>query len=189
WIRRSAEDSDSACASVFATTKSTPSRPASIMLLTALPPAPPTPKTVIRGLSSCVWGTVSLMLMSASWERIGIPGSGLPHIVVVAAVLHPVCRAAPQAARVRVQRMSFRALRAASEVLLQPAPEPADMPARLSRFAFIACSRRFHRRDLRISQKTGACGEGRTARRIRKTGNPERMPDAHLLVEHARGKF
>ena len=34
------------------TTNSTPSRPDSIMLFTALPPAPPTPNTVICGLSS-----------------------------------------------------------------------------------------------------------------------------------------
>jgi hypothetical protein len=42
----------SAWASVLATTKSTPWSPALIMLLTALPPAPPTPKTVIRGFNS-----------------------------------------------------------------------------------------------------------------------------------------
>jgi hypothetical protein len=42
----------SACASVLATTNSTPSSCFSIMLLTALPPAPPTPNTVIRGFSS-----------------------------------------------------------------------------------------------------------------------------------------
>ena len=52
WMRRSALDWLRAWASVLATTKSTPSRPASIMLLTALPPAPPTPKTVMRGRSS-----------------------------------------------------------------------------------------------------------------------------------------
>jgi len=40
---RSAFDMVSACASVLATTKSTPCSPAVIMLLTALPPAPPTP--------------------------------------------------------------------------------------------------------------------------------------------------
>ncbi|MEY9795026.1 hypothetical protein ABH984_003041 [Bradyrhizobium ottawaense] len=49
---RCAFDIVSACASVLATTKSTPWRPAVIMLLTALPPAPPTPNTVIRGFNS-----------------------------------------------------------------------------------------------------------------------------------------
>src|SRR5690606_18887610 len=42
----------SACASVFATTKSTPFRPALIMLFTALPPPPPTPNTQMRAFSS-----------------------------------------------------------------------------------------------------------------------------------------
>src|SRR4029434_7831479 len=49
-MMRSAFDMVSACASVLATTKSTPCSPAVIMLLTALPPAPPTPHTVMRGI-------------------------------------------------------------------------------------------------------------------------------------------
>ena len=52
-----------AWASVLATTKSTPSRPASIMLLTALPPAPPTPSTVMRGRSSLVSGAFRLIVI------------------------------------------------------------------------------------------------------------------------------
>ena len=52
WIFDADFDCCRACASVFATTNSTPSSSFSIMLLTALPPAPPTPNTVIRGLSS-----------------------------------------------------------------------------------------------------------------------------------------
>ena len=47
WTIRWAFDDVSACASVFATTNSTPSRPDSIMLFTAFPPAPPTPNTVM----------------------------------------------------------------------------------------------------------------------------------------------
>ena len=38
-------------ASVFATTNSTPSRLAEIILLTALQPAPPTPTTTMRGFN------------------------------------------------------------------------------------------------------------------------------------------
>ena len=38
----------SACASVLAAMKSTPGRPAAIIVLTALPPPPPTPTTLIR---------------------------------------------------------------------------------------------------------------------------------------------
>ena len=56
WMMRSARLIASACASVFATTKSTPESPASIMLFTALPPPPPTPNTVILGLSSRMSG-------------------------------------------------------------------------------------------------------------------------------------
>src|SRR5215216_6810293 len=65
----SALDSVSAWASVLATTKSQPTSPAVIMLLTAFPPAPPTPKTVILGLSSRMSGVVRLMVMSASLLR------------------------------------------------------------------------------------------------------------------------
>src|SRR4029078_3084711 len=63
-MRRSADKLAKACASVLATTNSTPFRPRSIMLLTALPPAPPTPKTVMRGLSSVRSGTLRLMVMA-----------------------------------------------------------------------------------------------------------------------------
>ena len=63
WMRRSALDWANACASVFATTKSTPSSLAAIMLLTALPPAPPTPKTVIRARNSFVSGALNLIDM------------------------------------------------------------------------------------------------------------------------------
>src|SRR4030088_707863 len=66
---RCAFDMVSACASVLATTKSTPCSPAVIMLLTALPPAPPTPNTVIRGFNSRMSGTLRLMVMVASRLR------------------------------------------------------------------------------------------------------------------------
>ena len=59
WMRRSVLEKASCWASVFATTNSTPSRCASIMLLTALPPAPPTPNTTIRGFSSVSRGAVN----------------------------------------------------------------------------------------------------------------------------------
>ncbi len=42
----------SCCASVLATTKSTPCRLSAIMLSTALVPPPPTPITVMRGVKS-----------------------------------------------------------------------------------------------------------------------------------------
>src|SRR5271170_7323331 len=59
-IRR-ARDEPRACASVLATTKSTPDRPEPIILLIALPPAPPTPHTTMRGLSSFSWGAFRLI--------------------------------------------------------------------------------------------------------------------------------
>src|SRR4051812_24030914 len=62
-MMRGAFEIVSAGASVLATTKSTPCNPAVIMLLTALPPAPPTPKTVMRGLSSLMSGGVRLSAM------------------------------------------------------------------------------------------------------------------------------
>src|SRR5437763_1216865 len=64
WIRRSAREAFKACASVLATTKSTPWTSARIMLAMALPPAPPTPITLIRGRSSSTSGRMKSMLMS-----------------------------------------------------------------------------------------------------------------------------
>src|SRR4051794_33139791 len=63
-MMRSAFERVSACASVLATTKSQPTRPAVIMLFTAFPPAPPTPKTVILGFSSRMSGSFRLMVMA-----------------------------------------------------------------------------------------------------------------------------
>src|SRR6478609_5572316 len=57
-MMRSARDEVSACASVLATMKSTPERPDTIMLLTALPPAPPTPHTMMRGFNSLSSGAL-----------------------------------------------------------------------------------------------------------------------------------
>jgi len=64
WILRGALDCASDWASVFAMTNSTPSSFDEIMLLTALPPAPPTPRTVIRGFSSVISGALSLIVMT-----------------------------------------------------------------------------------------------------------------------------
>src|ERR1700722_2699013 len=66
----------SACASVLATMKSTPCSPASIMLLTALPPAPPTPNTIMRAFISRISVMLvifaSRLLRQAGNERIRI---------------------------------------------------------------------------------------------------------------------
>src|ERR1700722_1837586 len=60
---RSARDELNACASVLATMKSTPARPETIMLFTALPPAPPTPHTMIRGFNSRNSGAFKLIVI------------------------------------------------------------------------------------------------------------------------------
>ncbi len=70
WMRRSAFDMVSACASVLATMKSTPCSPAAIMLLTALPPAPPTPNTVMRAFISRI-SVVLVIFASQLLHRAG----------------------------------------------------------------------------------------------------------------------
>ena len=76
WMVRGAFDMASACASVLATTKSTPCRPAVIMLLTALPPAPPTPNTVMRGFTREGRKCQSCLLHDCSgrpgWRRVRV---------------------------------------------------------------------------------------------------------------------
>ena len=65
WMRFSDGDVLSACASVLATMKSTPSILASIMLAMALPPAPPTPTTMILGRrSSSDAGPILILIKS-----------------------------------------------------------------------------------------------------------------------------
>src|SRR3974390_1792203 len=68
WMRRSARLCISCCASVLATTNSTPCKFKAIMLSTALVPPPPTPITVIRGVKPvCTWcGMVRFSVMRAS---------------------------------------------------------------------------------------------------------------------------
>jgi len=66
WMRRSAGEALSACASVLATMKSTPSTEAAIMFAMALPPAPPTPITAMRGFNSSTCGGLISMLINSS---------------------------------------------------------------------------------------------------------------------------
>ncbi|POF61599.1 hypothetical protein KMAL_27910 [Novacetimonas maltaceti] len=77
WMRRSALLWDSCCASVLATTNSTPCSCMLIMLSTALVPPPPTPNTVMRGVKS-EWfccGMVRFRVMVGSRRR-GMDGWG-----------------------------------------------------------------------------------------------------------------
>src|SRR6185436_1004016 len=93
-MRRSARDWASACASVLATTNSTPSSLESIMLFTALPPAPPTPRTVIRGRNSVSSGALRLiaifMLLGRSCSSPCHPrDSQLIRVVIVESLEQP----------------------------------------------------------------------------------------------------
>src|SRR5262249_10645899 len=67
WMMCLALDLVSAWASVLATTKSTPCKPAAIMLLTALLPAPPTPNTLIRAFISRI--SVMLVMSISRWHE------------------------------------------------------------------------------------------------------------------------
>ena len=83
WSLRSARDCTSDWASVFATRNSTPVNFASIMLLTAFPPAPPTPTTRILGFVESVSGTERLIVMGVSF----LPKRGVPGVAFEPAVL------------------------------------------------------------------------------------------------------
>src|ERR1700722_18531284 len=157
WMMRSAFDIVSACASVLATTKSTPWSPALIMLLTALPPAPPTPKTVIRGFNSRMSGIFKLMLMACLFSaRAGStaecrrPGRGqfvMPNVPL-------------------------------SEALAKPSSDPSDVAAgpcrglpHVTRFVvFVMCR-------LGIDEKSRRGGEGRPFGGFGQTRNAERTAD------------
>src|ERR1700686_3321018 len=75
-MTRLAFDEVSAGASVLATTKSTPCRPASIMLLTALPPAPATPNTIMRAFISRM-SVMPVIFASRLLSQAGERGHGL----------------------------------------------------------------------------------------------------------------
>ena len=147
WMIRAAFDEDSAWASVFATTNSQPRRPASIMLLTALPPAPPTPKTVMRGLSSRMSGACRLMVMTFSPSSRLSPTSARP-----ARLFHP-WRRLPDRARTQP----------VSKALANPLPDLPDVAVRPGALAKAARARLevLGMRDLRIDEKPDRCREGR----------------------------
>jgi hypothetical protein len=63
WMRRSAGEALSACASVLATMKSTPWTSDAIMFAIALPPAPPTPITLMRGFNSSTCGRMNSIVI------------------------------------------------------------------------------------------------------------------------------
>src|SRR5580700_2875611 len=172
WITRSAFDIKSACASVFMTTNSTPWRPLSIMLLTALPPAPPTPKTVIRGFSSRMSGALRLIVIALA------SSSGSPIRTPVPVTVHapdtPACHSAG-------------GLELFLEALLDPSPDTGEVAVagRSQHAALTARLEMLHIGDLRIDQKADGGGESRPFRGLRQPLDPERPADPHLLRENA----
>src|SRR5271169_6098545 len=176
WMMRSAFDMVSACASVFATTKSTPWRPALIMLLTALPPAPPTPNTVMRGFSSRMSGIFRLMVMVASSFMCGRrrrpPPAGPPRAVAMSAVTSWLCVCGP------------------SETLTKPLSDAGEIASRaIRRVPPVAGIEVFEMRRLRINEQAGRRREGGALCRVRQPRDSQRPPDAHLPAEYAGGKF
>src|SRR5579883_3321201 len=163
-MMRSAFDMVSACASVLATTKSTPSRPLAIMLLTALPPAPPVPNTVIRGLSSRISGIFRLMLMAAA----------------------PSLRAGEELGGGDWENKRDDS----SEALPKPASDSCDVASGSLRCSpRLALLEMFQMRYLRIDQKAGRGGEGRALGFLRQSGDPEWPANADRPIEDASGEI
>src|SRR5205085_2167115 len=166
-MMRSALDMVSACASVLATTKSQPTKPAVIMLLTAWPPAPPTPNTVIRGLSSRISGIFRLIVMAASPERrrrcrrVG-----------------PVRR---RPARCCDGRIPLEALAKPSSHLREITFRPRHELPRASRLELLEM------RHLRIDQESRCDRERRTFGRLGQAGDAERPADPYAARENTGG--
>src|SRR5262249_29641993 len=146
------------CASVLATTNSTPCRFAASILSTALVPPPPTPITVIRGLKSVCWvcGMVRFSVIATSPRALAIRFPGCY------AKLLDSCRA--------------------SQAILQKiddAPQQAGRPLGVQvdvvhRAAFTC----------RPRQQSGGGGERRTRCGIGQAAQCDRTSQPYLLVQH-----
>src|SRR5262245_22704709 len=132
-----AVEASSACASVLATMKSTPLRPAAIILLMALPPAPPTPITAIRGFMS-----------------------------VALALANPEPAPAPASALMPRPRSQLHTWPAPLKACLQPTPNAPQVPAALEMPLAAAHAGGRIERHLRQTQHRGiggTCGPRRPA--------------------------
>src|SRR6476659_4655114 len=161
-MRRSARLWISCCASVLATTNSTPCRFAASMLSTALVPPPPTPMTVIRGLKS-VCGVCGMVRFS-------------------------VIATSPPVVAIRLRRCYATCLdsRCASHALLQKIDDAADHPLRALYFQVDIVHRTSLARRPRQHPRGGR--EGGTRRRIGQATQHGRAAKTHLLVEDAPGQ-
>src|SRR5215213_407217 len=175
WMIRAAFDEDSAWASVFATTNSQPRRPASIMLLTALPPAPPIPNTVMRGLSSRMSGACRLMVMIFS------PSSRLSPTSARPARLFQPWRRLPDRARTQP----------VSKALANPLPDLAHVAVRPGALAKAARARLevLGMRDLRIDEEPDRRREGRPLGGLRHALDAERPTDPDLPLQNLLGEI
>src|ERR1700730_3229057 len=166
-MMRSAFDRVSACASVLATTKSQPTNPAVIMLLTAFPPAPPTPNTVIRGLSSLMSGIFRLIVIAASPER--------RH---ERRCIRPVRR---RPTRSNDGQSLLEALAKPSSHLRKIAVGPRHELSRTPRFEL------FEMRHLWIDEEAGRDRERRPLGGLGKSADAERPADPHPASQDSRG--
>src|SRR5260370_5583763 len=169
WMMRSAFDEASAWASVLATMKSTPARPETIMLLTALPPAPPTPHTMIRGFNSRNSGAFRLMVIS--WPH----DVRRPPAPVITATLYSKT----------FPRRRFVRPTAGLKTFLQPPPHARHITALSDarREALAARLEMLDARNLRIDHQTDCGREGGALGRFGQTLNAERTADADLVGE------
>ena len=143
WMMRSALELVSAWASVLATMKSTPTRPETIILLTALPPAPPTPQTMMRGFNSLSSGIFKLIVIA--WPLVY---SSRSH--------RPCFSMSPVSGRRRRRPENL-------ETVLQPPADTVHVAVRSGRLQRNVTPRLevFDARDLRVNQQSDTGRKGR----------------------------
>ena len=158
-------------ASVLATRNSTPPSFASIMLLTALPPAPPTPTTMIFGLRvASVSGTERLIVMGASL----LPGHSVPNVA-----FRPIAFGCVSA------RFEFRSRLRCFPSAIAPACPGRPVRSAVPRMAISVSPRRCaaNRRSPAAVEKAGP------AYRIGKPVDGDRTTEPDLLVQNQRRDF
>src|SRR3984893_17251869 len=152
---------------------STPIRPETIILFTALPPAPPMPATMICGLSSRSSGALRLIVIVWPLD-VGAPVRTLGFSVTLFAAK---------------SNESPRLLspHAPLKTILEPSTDPPDVSIRL-RLRSHSAPRRAEMLDaahLRIDQKPDSRGESRAFRGFGQPLDAERPPRPHLPRDDA----
>src|SRR6185437_2249415 len=152
----------SCCASVLATTNSTPCRFALIMLSTALVPPPPTPITVIRGVKS-VWVVCGIVRLSVIRILPRCPGR----------------RSTPVT--------SECSIRARSHAVLQKIDQPSQKAGRLLVFQVHVLKSAAVARG--PGQQARGGRKGRPGRQFRQAADRDRPAKAHLPSKNPRRHF